>query len=163
MQVLSWLYLFTHHYQHLSVNLDHPQGKLYVKLKVTSGQLYSLHAYTKGVNHILVLAFSKNGWHLLPVLLIIWYIVNYVHLKIVEDSQVKLIHNCTFLKWTLWLMLVYGLLLWYMHANYVKSHQQLSISHTISPRTLKVDCNMLEELQEQTTLVNTCMYTTDGI
>jgi len=27
----TWLYLFTHHYQHLSANLHHPQGKLYVK------------------------------------------------------------------------------------------------------------------------------------
>jgi len=81
----------------------------------------------------------------------------YIQLKIVEDSQVKLIHNCKFLNGH------YDLLLWYKHANYVKSHQQLSISHTISPRTLKVDCNMLEGLHEQTTLVNTSMYTTDGI
>lgn len=79
MEVLIWMYSITHHYQYLSVNLDHPQGNLYVKWKVTSGQLYSLHAYTRGVNHILILAFSKNGWHLLPVLLIIWYTVNYMY------------------------------------------------------------------------------------
>ena len=47
-------------------------------------------------------------------------------------------------------MPVYVLLLWYKHANYVKSQQQLSISRTVSPRTLKVDCNMLAGLHEET-------------